>query len=127
MAEPGMMELMKQARGLKKIQKKAEKKEVSATVGDGLVQVVCNGKPEVKRILIDQSLLQGGDKRILQDLVAKGVNEALRKSQEAVAGEIQKVAGKLGLPTDEAAAEAEMEDADGDDGEGGRLRRWLKR
>ncbi len=132
MAEPGMMEMLKQARGLQKrmnkVQKKAEKREVTAESADGLVSVVCTGKPLIKRILIDPALLGESDKRVVQDALTSTVNAALKKAQAMVDTEMQKVAGDLGLPGSEEEAEAAIADADAPEAkEGGRLRRLLRR
>ncbi len=124
MSQPGMMDMLKQARGLQKrmnkIQKKVEKRDVSAESGGGMVSVVCSGKLEIKRILIDQELIDGGDKRMLQDLVTSAVNAAVKKAQDMVSKEMEKVAGDMGLP--------DMDGSDeGGEESGGRLSRWLNR
>lgn len=102
--QPSMMQMLKQARGLQKqmgkVQKKVEKRDVQAEAGGGKVSVVCSGKLEIKRILIDQELIDGGDKRVIQDTVAAGVNAALKKAQDMVQSEMAKVASGMGLPDD---------------------------
>ena len=127
--EPSMMQMMKQARGLQKrmgkVQKKVEKREVSAEAGGGMVEVVCSGKLEIKRVLIDAEVIAGGDKRMIQDLVTAGVNAALKKAQALVSSEMAKVAADMGLPSDET-GDVEGGDDEGA-GEGGRLSRWLGR
>jgi nucleoid-associated protein EbfC len=135
--EPSMMQMLKQARGLQKqmkqIQKKVDKREVSAMVANGKIEVVCTGKLEIRRILIDPSLLESPDKRVLQDQLVLGVNTAIKKAQNLMAVEMQKMAGDMGIPQDEmAGALGEGDDDDtpggGDDAAaGGRLRRWFGR
>ncbi|HYB98686.1 MAG TPA: YbaB/EbfC family nucleoid-associated protein [Candidatus Limnocylindrales bacterium] len=134
--EPSMMQMLKQARGLQKqmkqIQKKVEKRDVSATAADGKIEVVCSGKLEIKRVLIDQSLLENPDKRQLQDQLVKAVNGAIAKAQNLMAAEMQKIAGDMGLPGggEELGLGADEDDKDEAAGEstgGGRFRRWLGR
>lgn len=63
--------------------------EVTGQSGAGLVSVVMTGRHDVRRVSIDDSLLQE-DKEILEDLIAAAVNDAVRKieqnSQERMAG-----------------------------------------
>ena len=137
--QPSMMEMLKQARGLQKqmkqIQKRVDKKEISATLLDGKIEVVITGKLQVRRILIDQSVLENPDKRVLQDNLTLAVNTAIQKAQNLMAVEMQKMAGDMGLPPgamDEAlggenAAGDDDDAAGGDYAQGGRLRRWFGR
>jgi len=134
--EPSLLQMMKQARGLQKqmkqIQKKVEKRDVAVTAAGGKIEIVCTGKLQIRRILIDPSLLENPDKRALQDALVTGVNAAIKKAQDLMAVEMQKMAGDMGLPTDEAAAAISPPDDDdsGPDDEGasgGRLRRWFGR
>ena len=57
--------------------------------GAGLVSVVMTGRHDVKRITLDDSLMQE-DKEVLEDLIAAAVNDAVRKveqnSQEKMSG-----------------------------------------
>ncbi len=136
--EPSMMQMLKQARAMQKqmkqIQKKVDKREVSAMAADGKIEVVITGKLNVRRILVDQSLLENPDKRVLQDNLTLAVNTAIQKAQNLMASEMQKMAGDLGIPQD-ALGEAmgggddDHDDASGGDeaAGGGRLRRWFGR
>jgi len=137
--EPSMMQMLKQARGLQKqmkqIQKRVDKKEVSTTLMDGKLEIVITGKLQVRRILLDQSLLENPDKRVLQDGLVLAVNTAIQKAQNLMAVEMQKMAGDMGLPPDamndalggSGESEGDDEAAGGDDASGGRLRRWFGR
>lgn len=135
--EPSMMQMLKQARGLQKqmkqIQKKVEKRDVAATAADGKIEVVCTGKLVIKRILIDQSLLDSPDKRTLQDAVVSAVNAAIKKAQDLMNNEMARMAGDMGIPSDELTGGAEADDEREDEkdtaaeGGGGRLKRWFKR
>ncbi len=85
--------LMKQAQAMqdnmKKMQDQLAGIEVEGQAGAGMVKVVMTCKNDVKRVVIDPSLL-GEDKDMLEDLVAAAFNDAVRKaettSQEKMAG-----------------------------------------
>lgn len=85
--------LMKQAQAMQDNMKKAQDAlaliDVEGQSGAGLVKVTMTCKNEVKRLVIDPSLL-ADDKDMLEDLVVAAFNDALRKaestSQEKMAG-----------------------------------------
>ncbi|MDY7220449.1 YbaB/EbfC family nucleoid-associated protein [Denitrificimonas sp. JX-1] len=89
----GMAGLMKQAQQMQekmqKMQEELANAEVTGESGAGLVSIVMTGRHDVRRVNIDDSLLQE-DKEILEDLIAAAVNDAVRKveknSQEGMAG-----------------------------------------
>jgi DNA-binding YbaB/EbfC family protein len=87
---------MKQAQALqekfKQMQAEAAGKTVQASAGGGLVRVVADGSLQIRSIEIDPTLLAANDQPMLQDLIVVAVNEAIKRAQELVAGEV----GKLG-------------------------------
>ena len=91
--------LMKQAQSMQENLKRAQDElaaiEVEGQSGAGLVKVTMTCKHDVKRIVIDPSLL-GDDKDMLEDLVAAAFNDGVRRA-EAVS---QEKMGKLtaGMP-----------------------------
>jgi hypothetical protein len=93
MMKGGMGDLMKQAQQmqekLQQAQEEIAKAEVAGESGAGLVKIVMNGRHDVKRVSIDDSLMTE-DKEILEDLIAAAVNDAVRKiettSQEKMSG-----------------------------------------
>ncbi len=94
--------LMKQAQTMQENMKKAQDElgniEVSAESGAGLVKVTMTCKHEVKRVVIDPSLL-AEDKDMLEDLVAAAFNAAVRKAEETSTEKMGKItAGMPGLP-----------------------------
>ena len=78
----GMGDLMKQAGQLQEQMQEAQEKlaqaEVTGESGAGLVQVIMNGRHDVKRISIDPTL-KSEDLAMLEDLLAAAVNDAVRK------------------------------------------------
>ncbi len=89
----GIGNLMKQAQKMQaemqQAQERLAQEEVTGESGGGLVKVTMNGKHEVRRVQIDDSLV-GDDKEMLEDLVAAAVNDAAnrvsQKMQESMAG-----------------------------------------
>lgn len=89
----GIGNMMKQAQQMQekmqRMQEEVAKLEVSGESGGGLVKVTMTGKHEIRRVVIDDSLM-GDDKEMLEDLVAAAVNDAVRRveadQQEKMAG-----------------------------------------
>lgn len=89
----GLGNLMKQAQAmqanLQKAQEELAKMEITGESGGGLVKVVMTGRHDVKRVSIDDSLMND-DKDMLEDLVAAAINDAVRaiekKSKETMSG-----------------------------------------
>ncbi|MCK5640194.1 MAG: YbaB/EbfC family nucleoid-associated protein [Gammaproteobacteria bacterium] len=89
----GIGNLMKQAQKMQADMQKAQEEvanlEVTGQSGGGLVSVVMNGRHDVKRVSIDDSLF-ADDKDMLEDLVAAAINDAVRQlerqSQEMMSG-----------------------------------------
>ncbi|MCX7921043.1 MAG: YbaB/EbfC family nucleoid-associated protein [Clostridia bacterium] len=95
-----MGNLMKQAQKMQKdmakLQEELELRTVEATVGGGAITVVATGKKEIKEINIKPEVVDPDDVEMLQDLILAAVNEAIRKADEMVSGEMGKITGGLG-------------------------------
>ena len=93
--------LMKQAQAMQENMKRAQDEiallEVEGQSGAGLVKVTMTGKHEVKRIVIDPSLL-AEDKDMLEDLVAAAFNDSLRRAEELSAAKLGKLTAGMPLP-----------------------------
>jgi len=94
--------LMKQAQMMQekmaKVQEEAAKKTVEATAGGGMVTVVASGGMEIISIKIEKEVVDPNDVEMLQDLVTAAANEALKKAQDMMNGEVGKLTAGLGLP-----------------------------
>ena len=94
-----MGKLMKQAYDMKKNMQKAQsdlkKIEIEAESGAGLVKIVMNGKYQVKKIQIDDSILN--DKQMLSDLVSSAFNSGVGKVEKAIEEKMSSVAGNMNL------------------------------
>jgi nucleoid-associated protein EbfC len=94
-----MKQLMKQAQKMQEqMQKQMESTVVEASAGGGMVSVKMNGSKQLLSIQIDAEVYGGEDKEMLQDLVVAAVNEAVRKVDEALAGQMGNLTGGLKIP-----------------------------
>ncbi len=94
--------LMKQAQqmqaGLAAKQEELSQQTVEASVGGGKVHVVATCAGDVVSIKIDPSVIDPSDADFLQDLVLKGVQEAIATGKNKAADEMKKLTGGLGIP-----------------------------
>jgi len=94
-----MQQLMKQAQKMQEqLQKQMEATVVEATAGGGMVSVKMNGNKHLISIQIDQEVFAGGDKEMLQDLIVAAVNEAVRKVEEAMSGQLGGLTSGMKIP-----------------------------
>ena len=81
----GLGKLMKQAQEMQANMQKAQEElantQFTGQSGGGLVTVVMNGRHDVTKVSIDDSLLND-DKDMLEDLVAAAVNDAVRNIEK---------------------------------------------
>ena len=93
-----MKHVQKMQADMAKLQQELAEKEVEASSGGGVVTVKVNGKQEVLAIKINPEAVDPEDVEMLEDLITAAVNEALRKSQDMVAGEMSKITGGMKIP-----------------------------
>ncbi|WJW76318.1 YbaB/EbfC family nucleoid-associated protein [Thiohalobacter sp. IOR34] len=97
----GLGNLMKQAQqmqaNMQKAQEELAEMEVTGQSGGGMVSVVMNGRHEVRRVSIDDSLL-GDDKEMLEDLIAAACNDALHKAEAMAQEKMAGLTAGLNLP-----------------------------
>jgi DNA-binding YbaB/EbfC family protein len=93
--------LMKQAQAMQDNLKKAQDElasiEVEGQSGAGLVKVTMTCKHDVRRVVIDPSLLTD-DKDMLEDLVAAAFNDGLRRAEEVSTEKMGKLTAGMPLP-----------------------------
>jgi len=94
-------QLMKQAQmmqeNMRRMQEQLATVEVEGQSGAGMVKVVMNCKHDVKRVMIDPSLV-GDDREMLEDLVAAAFNDAARRVEQTVSEKMSGFTAGLGLP-----------------------------
>ncbi|MBE1274847.1 YbaB/EbfC family nucleoid-associated protein [Enterovibrio baiacu] len=97
----GMGNLMKQAQQMQermqKMQEEIANMEVTGEAGAGLVKVTITGSHSVRRVDIDDSLMED-DKDMLEDLVAAAFNDAARRVEEAQKEKMGDVTGGMQMP-----------------------------
>lgn len=97
----GMGNLMKQAQQMQermqKMQEEVANMEVTGEAGAGLVKITITGSHNVRRVHIDESLMED-DKDMLEDLIAAAFNDAARRIEEAQKEKMSSVTGGMQLP-----------------------------
>ncbi|MDN3680549.1 YbaB/EbfC family nucleoid-associated protein [Vibrio tapetis] len=97
----GMGNLMKQAQQMQdrmqKMQEEIATMEVTGESGAGLVKVTITGSHSVRRVDIDESLMED-DKEMLEDLIAAAFNDASRRIEETQKEKMGSVTGGMQLP-----------------------------
>ena len=93
-----MQRIQKMQEEMTKTQTAVEESEFSASVGGGAVEVVVNGKHEVKSIKMQPEVVDPEDIDMLEDLLLAAINEAIRKANETMESEMGKLTGGLNIP-----------------------------
>lgn len=93
-----MKQVQKMQAEMAKVQKELEEKSYEATSGGGVVKVIVNGKNEMLDIQINPEVLDPDDVEMLQDLILAATNEALKKAQETMSSEMNKLTGNVKIP-----------------------------
>jgi len=101
MFKGGMGNIMKQAQAMQekmqRMQDEIAKMEVVGESGAGLVKITMTGNHNVRRVSIDESLMQD-DKDMLEDLIAAAINDAARRVEETSKEKMASVTGGMQLP-----------------------------
>ena len=94
--------MMKQAQQLQKKMAEAQEQlssiEVEGISGGGLVKVIATAKGEIKRIILDDSIMKPEEKEITEDLIVAAINDAKKKGETAAQEEMKNITGGLPLP-----------------------------
>jgi DNA-binding YbaB/EbfC family protein len=97
----GMGNMMKQAQQMQermqKVQEEIANMEVTGESGAGMVKVTMTGSHSVRRVEIDDSLMED-DKDMLEDLIAAAFNDAARRAEEQQKEKMAEVTGGMQLP-----------------------------
>ena len=96
----GLGGLMKQAQKMQADMQKAQAEianmEVTGQAGGGMVSVVMTGRHDLRRVQIDDSVMD--DKEMLEDLIAAAVNDAVRQVEETSKTRMSGMTDGLNLP-----------------------------
>lgn len=100
MMKGGIAGLMKQAQqmqeDMKKMQEQLASIEVEGQSGAGMVKVVMTCKHDVRRVSIDESVMD--DKEMLEDLLAAAVNDAVRRVETTTQEKMSGMTAGMNLP-----------------------------
>ena len=95
----GMMKkVQKMQNDMKKMQEELKRKTVEVTAGGGAVKVVMDGEKRVQSLTISPAAVDPEDVEKLQDLISAAFNESVKKVDDMMASEMQKMTAGLGLP-----------------------------
>ncbi|WP_284246562.1 YbaB/EbfC family nucleoid-associated protein [Thalassotalea insulae] len=101
MMKGGMGNLMKQAQQMQAKMAKAQEEianmEVTGESGAGMVKVTMTGSHSVRRVEIDESLMED-DKEMVEDLVAAAFNDAVRRVEEVNKEKMGALTGGMQMP-----------------------------
>jgi DNA-binding YbaB/EbfC family protein len=96
----GLGALMKQAQQMQENMKRAQEElasiEVEGAAGGGMVKVNMTCKHDVKRVMIDASVMD--DREMLEDLIAAAVNDAVRKVESVSSAKMGAFTQGMGMP-----------------------------
>ena len=100
MMKGGLGNLMKQAQKMQADMQKAQEEiasmEVSGQAGGGMVSVVMTGRHDLKRVSIDDGVMD--DKEMLEDLIAAAVNDAVRQLEQVQQEKMGGLTAGMNLP-----------------------------
>jgi DNA-binding YbaB/EbfC family protein len=96
----GMGKILKQAQkmqqDMERVQAELATRQVTASVGGGVVEVVATCDNRLRAVTIKPEAVDPDDVELLQDLIVAGVNQALDEATAITATEMAKVTGGLG-------------------------------
>jgi DNA-binding YbaB/EbfC family protein len=92
-------QLMKQVQQMQaQMQQRMAELRVEGSAGGGMVKATMNGNKEVLSVTIDKEAVDPNDVEMLQDLVVAAVNEASRKVDEEMQGQLGAMTGGMKIP-----------------------------
>jgi len=99
-----MQEMLSQASQMQEeVQRKLASTILEGSSGGGAVTATMNGKKQLLKLRIDPaavtSLTSGdADREMLEDLIVAAINDAGRKAEDALQGQLKGMLGGLNLP-----------------------------
>ena len=80
------------------IRERVGRLKISGESGAGMVRVTVTGEGTVLDINLDPELLNLPSKAMTEELIVSAVNDAMKKSREALAHEMKQLTGGLPIP-----------------------------
>jgi DNA-binding YbaB/EbfC family protein len=79
------------------VQQELKGKRATGAAGGGLVEIDVNGLAEVQAVRIDPTLVEKGDREMIEDLLPVAFNAAQQKAKELQAEAFQSITGGLSV------------------------------
>ena len=96
-----LSKLMKQAQKMQeqmaKTQAELEQKVVEVSAAGGKVKVTANGAGDVIAIKIDKEIVDPNDVEFLEEIVLRGVKQAIEQGKALAQSEMSRITGGLGM------------------------------
>ena len=93
-----MKKLQQMQDDMARVQKECEEAQYTASSGGGAVEVTVNGSHQLVSVKIQPDVVDSEDVEMLEDLLVASVNEAMRKADETMEREKEKITGGLNIP-----------------------------
>jgi nucleoid-associated protein EbfC len=93
-----MKHAQKMSDRMKELQKQLKTKRATGSAGAGMVEVEVNGLGEVLHVKIDPTLVEQGEREMIEDLLPAAVNQALAKAKQLHVETMQSLTGDLNFP-----------------------------
>ncbi len=94
--------LMSQAQGIgarvQEINDRMRNERVTGSAGGGMVQVEVNGMSEVLHVRIEPSLIEKGEREMIEDLVPAAINQAQSKAKQLHIEALRSLADGFNFP-----------------------------
>ena len=98
----GLGSILKQAQQIggqmEKLNAELRNRRASGSAGGGMVEIEVNGLLEVLKCKIDPTLITGGDRELIEDMVASAMNQAVANGRGLHAEAMKELAGGLEMP-----------------------------
>lgn len=96
-------QMMQKAQEMKtkmaEMQQKVMDMDISGESGAGMVNVVMNGRGELRSLKLEPGIVDPSDVEVLEDLIVAAVNDARKKAENLIAQETSRIMEELGLPS----------------------------
>jgi hypothetical protein len=93
-----MQQAQKMQQKMQQIQEKLAASEHTGSSGAGMVEVIMNGKNEVRKVTIDPKIVDPSDVEMLEDLIVAAINDARQKAEAHAAKEMGEITAGMPLP-----------------------------
>lgn len=95
---PQMIKKAKEMQGrVREMQEALGRIRVEGQAGGGMVKVVASAQEKVLDVQIEQSLVDAGDREMIEDLVLSAVGQALEKAKDAANEEMTRMTSEFDL------------------------------